>query len=155
MDGKRAHVITIMNHSAPVASLVYTFALKMEAIHSQKSVAYINGLGFMPSCWQRPRWESIRPQGPHIVAKLLIRHFSFLSCVRNIILYSITSAVPIDKTNFVQLCFGDDIVWHIDPLLSDDSINSGRCYVAPATYTQQQNGVFCYRLRGHFWATAW
>jgi hypothetical protein len=37
------------------------------------------------------------------------------------------------------------LLWRIDPLLSDNSVNSSRCYVKPATYkhaTREQRG-FC------------
>jgi hypothetical protein len=29
------------------------------------------------------------------------------------------------------------ILWRVEPLLSDDSVNSGLCWVAPAIYMQE------------------
>jgi hypothetical protein len=38
-------------------------------------------------------------------------------------------------TNINIECIELIILWRIDPLLRDASINSGRCYVTPARYT--------------------
>jgi hypothetical protein len=50
------------------------------------------------------------------------------------------------------------ILWRIEPLLSSDSVNSGRCWVTPAICTHVIIEEWCFLCgprRDRFYATVW